>query len=81
MVRHHSGFSSLDISDWHNSLREVKKFLQRKEREKRFRSLCTPVLPGGRGHRQITQIRPYKKIICGEKLVAVKVAVSSNKVL
>jgi hypothetical protein len=40
-----------------------------------------PVLPGGRGHRQITQIRPYKKIICGEKLVAVKVAVSSNKVL
>jgi hypothetical protein len=39
------------------------------------------VLPGGRGHRQITQIRPYKKIICGEKLVAVKVAVSSNKVL
>jgi hypothetical protein len=41
----------------------------------------SPVLPGGRGHRQITQIRPYKKIICGEKLVAVKVAVSSNKVL
>jgi hypothetical protein len=32
------------------------------------------VLPGGRGHRQITQ-----KIICGEKLVAVKVAVSANK--
>ncbi len=24
-----------------------------------------PVLPGGRGHRQITQNRPYKKIICG----------------
>ena len=23
------------------------------------------VLPGGRGHRQITQNRPYKKIICG----------------
>jgi hypothetical protein len=43
--------------------------------------LSSPVLPGGRGHRQITQIRPYKKIICGEKLVAVKVAVSSNKVL
>ena len=40
-----------------------------------------PVLPGGRGHRQITQNRPYKKIICGEKLMAVKVAVSGNKVL
>ena len=40
-----------------------------------------PVLPGGRGHRQITQNMPYKKIMCGEKLVAVKVAVSSNKVL
>ena len=39
------------------------------------------VLPGGRGHRQITQNMPYKKIMCGEKLVAVKVAVSSNKVL
>ena len=39
------------------------------------------VLPGGRGHRQITQNRPYKKIICGEKLMAVKVAVSGNKVL
>jgi len=38
-------------------------------------------LPGGRGHRQITQNRPYKNIICGEKLVAVKVAVGSNKVL
>jgi hypothetical protein len=36
-----------------------------------------PVLPGGRGHRQITQNRPYKKIICGEKLMAVKVAVSA----
>jgi hypothetical protein len=44
-------------------------------------SLSRPVLPGGRGHRQITQNRPYKKIICGEKLMAVKVAVSGNKVL
>ena len=47
--------------------------------------ICIPphisVLPGGRGHRQITQNRPYKNIICGEKLVAVKVAVGSNKVL
>jgi hypothetical protein len=43
--------------------------------------LYKTVLPGGRGHRQINQIRPYKKIICGEKLVAVKMAVSSNKVL
>jgi hypothetical protein len=32
------------------------------------------VLPGDRGHRQITQNRPYQKIICCEKLVAVKVA-------
>jgi hypothetical protein len=39
------------------------------------------VLPGGRGHRQITQNRPCQKIICGGKFVAVKVAVSSNKVM
>ena len=30
---------------------------------------------------KITQNRPYKKIICREKLVAVKVAVSGNEVL
>jgi hypothetical protein len=41
----------------------------------------TAVLPGSRDHLQITQNRPYKKIICGEKLVEVKVIVSSNKVL
>ncbi len=45
------------------------------------RQVGNSVLPGGRGHRQITQNRPYKKIISGGKLVAVKVAVSSNKVL
>ncbi len=34
------------------------------------RPFClSPVLPGGRGHPQITQNRPYQKIICGEKLV------------
>jgi hypothetical protein len=30
-----------------------------------------PVLPGGRGHRQITQNRPYKKTFCGGILKAV----------
>ena len=36
------------------------------------------VFPGGRVHRQITQNRPCKKIICGGKLVAVKVAVDGH---
>ena len=31
--------------------------------------------------KKIIKNRPYKKIICGEKLMAVKVAVSGNKVL
>jgi len=39
------------------------------------------LLLGCRGHRLITQNRPYKRVICGEKLVAVKVAVSSNEEL
>jgi hypothetical protein len=39
------------------------------------------LLPGGRVHCQITQNRVHKKIICGEKLAAVKVALSSNKML
>jgi len=39
------------------------------------------VFPGGRSHRQITQNRPCKKIICGVKLVAVKVAVGGHWVL
>ena len=31
----------------------------------------TPVLPGGLGHRQITQNRPYKNKFCGGKFKAV----------
>jgi len=40
-----------------------------------------PVFPGGRSHCQITQNRPYKKIFCGGKLEAAKVAVSGHVVL
>ena len=39
------------------------------------------VFPGGRVHRQITQNRPWKKIICGGKLVVVKVAVDGHWLL
>ncbi len=41
----------------------------------RKRGMCAAVLPDGRGYRQIIQKRPYKKIICSEKLVEMKVAV------